>query len=206
MNRPTQSLRERKKERTRRALAAAARQLFLARGFEGTTVDQIAAAAEVSQRTFFRYFPTKEAVVFSEHEARLARLRALLGSRDRSSGYAGVRAAIFEFAGWYAGRREELLDEYRIVTASPLLLARDVELDTQWEAVLAETLGDLAGASIAERRRARLVAGALFGVVRAVLQEWYAGGAADDLLALGAEGIALVDRGFARLDAPESAE
>jgi AcrR family transcriptional regulator len=200
MKKPTSSLRERKKQRTRDALVGAARRLFLAKGFEGTTVDEIAAVADVSQRTFFRYFPTKEAVVFCEHEARLARLRAALSGHGDGHGFATVRAAVLEFAAWYVERRDELLDEYRIVTSSPLLVARDVELDTEYEAVLAEALGDREGASPAARRRARLVAGALFGVVRAVLQEWYAEGAAPDLLALGAEGLALVERGLACLD------
>ena len=195
------SLRARKKERTREALVDAARRLFLANGFDRTRVDDIAVAAAVSQRTFFRYFPTKEAVVFSEHAARIAHWRALLSRPGGPSGYARVRAAILEFATWYTERRDPLLDEYRIVTSSPLLLAQDVELDTEYEAILAGALGDVDGAAPAARQRARLAAGALFGVVRAVLQEWYAGGATQDLLALGQEGLALMDHGLADVDA-----
>ena len=56
-------IRERKKLRTREALIDAAATLCLQRGFDGTTVEQIAAAADVSTRTFSRYFPTKESVV-----------------------------------------------------------------------------------------------------------------------------------------------
>src|SRR3954471_17826102 len=74
-------LRERKKERTRRALASAALRLFDERGYEETTISDIAAAADVSPRTFFSYFPSKDDVVFAEMDERLADVRAGLAER-----------------------------------------------------------------------------------------------------------------------------
>jgi AcrR family transcriptional regulator len=74
-------LRERKKLRTRRTIAGAALRLFAERGFEETTISDIAAAADVSPRTFFSYFPSKDDVVFAEMDERLADVRARLAER-----------------------------------------------------------------------------------------------------------------------------
>lgn len=77
-------LRERKKLRTRRAIADAALRLFDEHGFEETTISDIAAAADVSPRTFFSYFPSKDDVVFAEMDEHLADVRA--GLAERPSG------------------------------------------------------------------------------------------------------------------------
>lgn len=74
-------LRERKKLRTRRAIAVAAVRLFAERGYEETTIADIAAAADISPRTFFSYFPSKEDVIFAEVDDRLAEVSDRLGRR-----------------------------------------------------------------------------------------------------------------------------
>ncbi|MEU4224584.1 helix-turn-helix domain-containing protein [Nonomuraea sp. NPDC026600] len=74
-------LRERKKQRTRRALIEAALRLFDEKGFEETTLAEIAAEAEVSTRTFFSYFASKEDVLFFDGESRMALAMELISSR-----------------------------------------------------------------------------------------------------------------------------
>src|SRR4051812_25013928 len=66
----TEGLRERKKRATRDTIAAAAMELFKQRGFDAVTVADVAAAAEVSEKTVFNYFATKEELVFHRGAAR----------------------------------------------------------------------------------------------------------------------------------------
>ena len=74
-------LRERKKQRTREQIVEAAMRLFAERGYEATTIADIAAAADIAPRTFFAYFPSKEAVVFHDADADFASLAAALAAR-----------------------------------------------------------------------------------------------------------------------------
>jgi AcrR family transcriptional regulator len=78
---PGAGLRERKKQRTRELIAAAGLELFAERGYAQTTVADIAEAAEVSERTVFTYFPTKEDILFSDHVALEQSLAAALAGR-----------------------------------------------------------------------------------------------------------------------------
>jgi AcrR family transcriptional regulator len=76
-----EGLRERKKRQTREAIAGAALELFQARGFDDVTVADVARAADVSEKTVFNYFPTKEDLVFHRGEARMAALVEAIRSR-----------------------------------------------------------------------------------------------------------------------------
>src|SRR6185436_19584699 len=88
-------LRERKKARTRGALQEAAMDRFARQGFDGTTVEEIAEACEVSPRTFFRYFPTKEDVLFADGEVRRERLLAVIAeSPIEEPAFVALRAAM----------------------------------------------------------------------------------------------------------------
>src|ERR687891_2767716 len=75
-------LRERKKQRTREAIVDAAFELFDERGFDGTTIADIAEKADIAPRTFFSYFPSKDDVVFHDFEERYEMIAGWLRDRD----------------------------------------------------------------------------------------------------------------------------
>src|SRR3954466_9208574 len=77
----TEGLRARKKRAARQAIAATARRLFAERGFDAVTVAEIAAAADVSEKTVFNHFPTKEDLAFADRERGLLQLVAEIRKR-----------------------------------------------------------------------------------------------------------------------------
>jgi len=189
--------RQRKKAKVREAIIRAAVDLFERRGFELTTIDEIAARAEVSSRTFFRYFPSKDAVMFPYHEAYIERFRGLLRDhRAAGSPMETLRRSLGAMADTYMAARDEHLRLQRIIASSPALMARSIPADAQWEAAIekawrADSLG-----SAKDGMRARLVAGAVMGVINAVMARWYEGGCREDLRKLGASALDLLERGI----------
>src|SRR4249919_1255514 len=105
-------LRARKRQETSERLTRAAIALFLERGFEATTLDDIASAADISRRSFFHYFDSKEEVVFAWHEeiamARLKRDNPALQARDQVK-YEQLERALADALGRRAGHKAEKL-------------------------------------------------------------------------------------------------
>lgn len=189
------NLRERNRLEKRDALVSAAWGLFEVKGFEATTADEIAATAGVSRRTFFRYFPSKEAVAFPDAEARLVAFRTLLAETEGTPA-ARVRQACLAMAAHFAEVKDELLAQHRLVARTPALLAYDLELDRGWEAEMTRVLADGAR-SAAAQRRAAVWAAAIMGAVRATLRAWYAQDARPDLVRLGREALDHLEMGMA---------
>jgi AcrR family transcriptional regulator len=142
-------LRERKKRETRRAIAEAAKRLFLERGFDHVSVAEVARVADVSEQTVFNYFPSKEDLVFErmdtfEHEL-------LSAVRERPEGETPLRAFVrfildrsdTALAG--EGRRR-VAELTRLVTASPSLMARERQIVAKYTDALATLLADETGA------------------------------------------------------------
>src|ERR687896_380452 len=105
-------LRERKKRATRVAIRDAAMRLFEEQGFAGTTIDQIAEAANVSRATVFSYFPTKEEIVFGEAGTAIDVVATRLRERaDGETTIAVVRAWLDDLTGWF---EPELVEQQRL--------------------------------------------------------------------------------------------
>lgn len=194
------SLRERNRERTRQEIAAAAFALFRERGYDATTVELIAAAAGVSTRTFFRYFPTKEDVVFGDHDLAVARLRSAL-----AEGPAGepplrrVRRAVLAVQA--PGRfPEREIARARLVAEVPAVRARSAHLVEDFEDAVAEALAAGLGEEAGEHARATatIVAAAVFGALRGALRA-AASLAAPDPQKLIEEAFDLIELGADRL-------
>jgi AcrR family transcriptional regulator len=191
-------LRDSKKLLVREQLASAAIKLFAARGFDAVTVDEIVGAVNVSRRSFFRYFPTKEAAFFARRADQTQRLEALLSAPLPGEGpFETVRRALLLLADEHVEQRTRILVEHKVVAKAPALLARDLELDRAASIAIASALarGSKAAATL---HRGKLAAAALIGVLRVVIEDWVATGAKSDLRKSGANALAMVQPLFER--------
>ena len=137
----TESLRDRRKRRTAEAIVAAALELFAERGFERTTIDQIAAAADISRRTFFRYFADKEELFFAEDERLLEVVEATLDAAPAGEPVLELaRRATRALAAHSATEPERRLARERLIAATPALQVRRLAKTLRWEQAIAARL------------------------------------------------------------------
>ncbi len=189
---PPVGLRERKKARTRAAIQAHAVRLFIEQGYEETTVDQIVEAAEVSQSTFFRYFPTKEDVVLHDRYDPIL-IAAFHAQPPEKSPIDALRGAIADVLGSLPAHELELEQTRgRLIVTVPELRGRFMDQ-------LAETIRMLAEAIAARIDRdpedfvVRNFVGAVIGVALAAVIDLAEQPEADYL--------AVFDAGLAHLEA-----
>lgn len=194
---PDPGLRERKKLRTREAIASAALRLFSDQGFRETTVEEVAAAADVSPRTFFRYFATKEDAALADHGRRLAAIRdALAAGPSDEPVTAPVRRALLAMVGEVAADPAAGLARARIVSTEPSVLARSLELQAAYEDAIANAVAMRLGVDVDLDPRPRVIAGAALGALRAAMRRWVGSDGARDPRTTVDEGLELLERGL----------
>ncbi len=196
-------LRARKKARTRDTIADTAISLFLTHGFDQVSVADIAAAAEVSKPTLFRYFAAKEDLVlhrFADHQGEAARV-----VRERPSGMSPL-TALHRHLRAGLDRRDpvtglndhpEVLSFHRLVFGTPSLAGRLVQYTLDDEDALAAALG---GDVTARLQAAQVIAVARV-LARTTWQKLVAGRTADDVYP---EAVTEADRAFALLESGAS--
>jgi AcrR family transcriptional regulator len=165
---PETGLRERKKQRTREAIVEAALRLFDERGFEATTIADIAEAADIAPRTFFGYFPSKDDVVFADFQETFDGLSARLDYRlAEETAIDAIRAWIEERLGEADALDERERCRKRLISESEALAAHNRTLMGHVEELLAghiaRDLGDQP-----DDVRPRMIASAVIGALSAL--------------------------------------
>jgi AcrR family transcriptional regulator len=179
---PPASLRERKKQRTREALLRAALELFTTQGYERTTVDEIAEAVDVSQRTFFRYFTGKEEVaLFTQGVAEARFLAAVRERPPQEAPLEALRRAVLE--GWDTiGESIESvvplelhMRAYQLIESTPALLAAYLRRSAELEEEIARVIAEREGLDVDADPRPRVAVAAFGGVMRITGRLWSEG-------------------------------
>jgi AcrR family transcriptional regulator len=118
----------------RRELAAAAMELFATKGYEATTVDEIAAAAGVARRTFFRHFRSKEEAIFPDHDDTLVRAEAVLNAAPaHEHPLDTICRGIKEVMKMYAARPEISVARYKLTREVPTLREAEIASVARYE-------------------------------------------------------------------------
>jgi AcrR family transcriptional regulator len=185
---PAPGLRSLKKRKTRLAIQGAALELFAEQGFEETTVEQIAARAEVSTATFFRYFRTKGEVIFSDQAYQHSVLEQAIIERPGSEDdLAAIRNAVRER--WLPLLDpEQTVRQARAAATSPLLRGLGTDLAFKWQDLISGALARRRGLE-APDQKCRLTAATVFSIFSATVNTWMRDGCHDDL-------ATAIDNGF----------
>jgi AcrR family transcriptional regulator len=173
-------LRERKRVRTRAAIEHAALELFEAQGYEATTVEQIAARAEIGPATFFRYFPSKAEVVVGQGDQQLPSMRqAILARPADENPLVAVRHAVLDE--WVAAVDPQLTARRStIVASSDALSGLSYHRGRMWLDVFAAALAERRGVA-ADDPRCVLIARISLEALATAVEAWIESGDEADL-------------------------
>lgn len=167
------SLRERKNRATRAALRHSAVALVARHGLGAVTVEDIAADANVSPRTFYNYFPTKEDAITGWDPVVLAHMVEWLQARpDDEAAPAALRATLSQVFCLFGDDHRALLERLRVTRSDPILSAYQAARWAEAERQLVATLAERRGSDAPSDRYAALVVATLLTAGRAALMSW----------------------------------
>ncbi|MFD7643556.1 TetR family transcriptional regulator [Kitasatospora sp. NPDC059795] len=177
----------------RDALVEAAFGLFSERGFEQTTIDDIVSLAGVGRRSFFRYFPSKEAVVFPDHDGCLADMTAFLEQADPAGDpVEQVCDAARLVLRMYAGNPAFSVGRYQLTKKVPNLRTHELSVVWRYERTLAGHLRTRYAARADGALRADVIAAAVVAAHNYALRAWLRSGGEGDVGAAVDEALQLV--------------
>jgi AcrR family transcriptional regulator len=206
VSQPIPSRRDRKKERTRGEIYSAAMNLFLRRGFEAVTIEEICAAADVARGTFFLHFPTKEALL-TEYGARANQDLADLIRNYQGSATATLRAALKMLAERALQQPDVVrLHVREVLSRPPVFLESHQEQTENLVSLIAAVIGR--GQAAGEFRRKlepALAAVALCATYFALIYEWARRGGKLDIEAAIAQTLDIVLNGLSERKSKRSA-
>jgi AcrR family transcriptional regulator len=201
----TMGLRERKKERTRAQLTDAAFRLFTERGFDGTTIEDIVEQVEVSPRTFFRYFDSKEDVVIGFFDDLGLELRALLEARpEEEPPFTAVRHALGSLVDVYLSEQDRVVAAKRLSYETPSIRARLLDKHARWENGMTEALAARLGVDPERDPRPRLIAAVALAAFSTGVTEWCTQSGREDLHTLVDNALQAVGTGLDAVQADTS--
>ena len=166
---PKIGLRERKKQQTRKTIARAALRLFAERGYDETTLAEIAEAADVAPRTIFAYFDSKEDILFSEESGYLKELKRMLD--ERATGTTTVDA-LREFVGCMKSPDEDDKLRKKVIMANPALQMKMRGRHAQLEPMLGESIARDLGTD-PDDIRALLIAASMTAAFESVSDQFF---------------------------------
>ncbi len=178
------SLRERKKRLVQATIEEAALRLFQQRGYENTSIQDIADAVMMSSRTFFRYFASKEEVLTGPiHAVQSEGLRFLQRVASTESPHAALRAIFMFLASLYQQQRASFLLRYQVVMQTPSIASLYLYALTQTEPALCDALCSHLEAAT-NRHEMRFLVALYMTALRVALEEWLEQEAQGDLVSL----------------------
>jgi AcrR family transcriptional regulator len=174
----------------------AAARLASRRGWDETTVDDIAAAAGVSPRTFFRYFPTKVDALFGDEPEREGAVeRALAERRPGETVLAAVRRGVIDFVTEFMDEPDLYITRARLALEHPDLLGPTLVRFARFEAIVAAAAAEELRASSTDLRP-RLIGAAAAAAIRSTSQTWVARGGQGDPREIVHESFDLIEQGL----------
>ena len=160
-------------------LVDAAFDLFAERGYEHTTVDDIAERADVGRTTFFRHYRSKDDVIFPEHDTLIAAVRQRLATSSDSTAIVAVTDAVRLVLLRYIEEGERARLRYALTSKVAALRDREIASAARYQRLFREFIATWMGPSEHSALRAELMAAAVVAAHNHVLRRWLRGDAAD---------------------------